>query len=261
MSTSYTTNLKLAKPGLGDRGWAALRDGNVDKIDALSPVGGLCVTANEVPSITLSVRVAAGKFQKADGTVGTYGGGTIAVTSGQTSVLYLDGSGNLNAGTAYPATSHIRLATVVAGSTNITSVTDDRVVCVVLGTDSQPFLPLAGGTLADGASVVVGTGTGTMIGTSSAQKLGFWGATPTARPTPYTQVYTTADHTISTYSANVQSSAFTGIASGVGGTPYAQLTDLNNLRVAYENLRTFAEDVAQALNALIDDLQSMGLLG
>jgi hypothetical protein len=249
MSTSYTANLKLAKPGPGDRGWATLRDGNVDKLDALSPVGGLCVTANEVPSVTLLARVAAGKFQKADG------------TAGQTSVLYLDGSGNLTSGTAYPATSHIRLGTVVAGSTSITSVSDDRVVCVVLGTDSQPFLPLAGGTLADGASVVVGTGTGTMIATASAQKLGFWGATPIARPTPFTQTYSTADHTINAYTSNPQGSAYTGIASGVGGTPYAQLTDVNNLRVAYENLRAFAEDVAQALNALIDDLQSTGLSG
>lgn len=256
-----TANLKLAKPTVGDRNWHVPILADLDAIDALSPVGGLCVTANEVPSVTLNARVAAGKFQKADGTVGTFAGGMIAVPSGQTSVLYLDGSGNLTSGTAYPTTSHIRLGTVVAGSTSITSVSDDRVVCAVLGTDSQPFLPLAGGTLADGASVVVGTGTGTMIATTSAQKLGFWGATPIARPTPFTQTYSTADHTINAYTANAQTSAYSGIASGVGGTPYASLTDLNNLRLAYENLRALAEDIAQALNALIDDLQSTGLSG
>jgi len=32
------------------------------------------------------------------------------------------------------------------------------------------------------------------------------------------------------------SGAYTGIASGVGGTPYAQLTDLNTLRTAVSTL-------------------------
>ena len=39
------------------------------------------------------------------------------------------------------------------------------------------------------------------------------------------------------------------------------MSDLNNLRAAYENLRQFAENVAQVLNALINDLQSTGLAG
>jgi hypothetical protein len=38
-------------------------------------------------------------------------------------------------------------------------------------------------TLADGANIVVGTGTGTKIGTSASQKLALWNATPTAQPT------------------------------------------------------------------------------
>jgi hypothetical protein len=43
-------------------------------------------------------------------------------------------------------------------------------------------LSVAGGTLDDGANVVMGTGTGTKIGTAVSQKLGFWGVTPVAQP-------------------------------------------------------------------------------
>ena len=55
--------------------------------------------------------------------------------------------------------------------------------------------------------------------------------------------------------------AYAGLASGQAGSPYAQAADLNNLRSAYENLRIFSENTAQVLNALINDLRSMGLLG
>jgi len=43
-------------------------------------------------------------------------------------------------------------------------------------------LPVAGGTLDDGANVAVGTGTGTKIGAAVSQKLGFWGVTPVVQP-------------------------------------------------------------------------------
>ena len=78
---------------------------------------------------------------------------------------------------------------------------------------------------------------------------------------PYTQTYSTADRTLGAYAADVESSAYTGINNLQGGTPYAQVTDLNALRVAYENLRAFTEDAVQMLNAVVDDLQTAGLLG
>jgi hypothetical protein len=40
--------------------------------------------------------------------------------------------------------------------------------------------------LLDSRNIVLGTSTGTQIGTSSSQKLGFWGATPIARPAGFT---------------------------------------------------------------------------
>ena len=77
----------------------------------------------------------------------------------------------------------------------------------------------------------------------------------------FTQTYSTADRTISAYTSDPESSAYTGIDNAQGGTPYAQLSDLNALRTAYETLRVFAEDVAQALNALIDDAEAFGISG
>lgn len=77
----------------------------------------------------------------------------------------------------------------------------------------------------------------------------------------FTQTYSTADRTIGAYTADSESSAYTGIDNAQAGTVYAQLTDLNALRTAYENLRAFTEDAVQALNALIDDAQAFGISG
>ncbi len=74
----------------------------------------------------------------------------------------------------------------------------------------------------------------------------------------YTQTYSTADRTLSAYTADAESTAYTGIDNAQAGTPYAQLTDLNALRVAYENLRAFVEDAVGMLNGVVDDLQTIG---
>lgn len=90
--------------------------------------------------------------------------------------------------------------------------------------------------------------------------LGFNSATPVTKPAAYTQYYTMADRTLGPYTSDPEGSAYSGIASGVSGAPYAQATDLNALRAAYENLRAFTEDLAQQHNAMLDDLQAYGLL-
>lgn len=90
--------------------------------------------------------------------------------------------------------------------------------------------------------------------------LGFLGATAIARPTAYTQTFSTADRTFAAYTSDPESGAYTGIDNAQAGTPYAQLTDLNALRVAYETLRVHAEDTAQLVNSILDDLQAYGLL-
>ncbi|MHC4647637.1 MAG: hypothetical protein ACYTBJ_19395, partial [Planctomycetota bacterium] len=79
------------------------------------------------------------------------------------------------------------------------------------------------------------------------------------QPTAYTQTYSTADRTFSAYTPDDESVAYTGIDNAQAGTPYAQVTDLNSLRVAYENLRAFSEDMAGIVNSLVDDHQALGL--
>lgn len=117
------------------------------------------------------------------------------------------------------------------------------------------------GTWSDGFDFIFGTGTGTKIGTSTSQKLGFYNATPIVRPSGYTQLYSTADKSLAAYTADDESAAYTGIDNTQVGTVYAQVADLNALRAAYENLRAFVEDAVQMLNAVVDDAQSLGLVG
>ncbi len=263
MSTIYTHNAKLAKPAVADRNWNLPLNANADALDALAPIGGLCVTTAESPSASLIVQAASGRFQKADGTVGAFSGSaSTTLPPSLTSVLYLTDAGSLVVSTTgYPATPHVPLATVVTNTTAVVSLTDDRVVCGVAGAGARPFLPLAGGALAEGADVALGVSTGTRIGTAPSQKLGFWNASPVARPGSYVQNYATNGRTLNAYTAAPASTAYSGLASGQAGSPYAAAADLNNLRVAYENLRVSAENTTQVLNALINDLKSMGLLG
>jgi hypothetical protein len=69
----------------------------------------------------------------------------------------------------------------------------------------------------------------------------------------YVQTYSTADRTFSAYTSDPENAAYTGAADGE-----AKLADLNSLRVAYENLRVFTEDLAALVNAMVDDMQSAG---
>jgi hypothetical protein len=263
MSTIYTQNAKLAKPAVADRNWNLPLNANADALDALAPIGGLCVTTAEASSASLTVQAASGRFQKADGTVAAFAGSaSTALPPSQTSTLYLTDAGALVvSATGYPTTAHVPLATVVTNTTAVVSLTDDRVVCGVAGTNAHPFLPLAGGAMADGSDVALGASAGTRIGTAPSQKLGFWSASPIARPGSYVQNYATVGRTLNAYTAAPASTAYSGLASGQAGSPYAAAADLNSLRTAYENLRISSENTTQVLNALLNDLKSMGLIG
>lgn len=50
----------------------------------------------------------------------------------------------------------------------------------------------------------------------------------------------------SAYTADAESGAYTGIDNAQAWTPYAQLTDINQLRVAYEALRAWFENLRTA---------------
>ena len=175
MANTYTPNVQLAMPAPGDRTWNVPVNGNAQVLDALAPVGALAVVTTEVPSATLNVHVAAGNYVKQDGTIGTYAGSVSqAMTASATNYLYLDltNSGALVVNTSgFPTTAHVRLATVVAGATTITSITDARVAFHVIGS------------FADGVNLTFGTATGTQIGTAANQKLAFFGKTPVVQPT------------------------------------------------------------------------------
>ena len=98
-------------------------------------------------------------------------------------------------------------------------------------------------------------GSGNLEHRGSAAQVGFFNVGPVSKQAGFTQAYSSADRTISSYTADNEGSAYTGAADGE-----AKLADLNALRVAYENLRAHAEDVGQGLNAVIDTLQAYGLV-
>ena len=181
MSTSYTSKLGLAKPANSDRNWGATANTTFDTIEALAPINAGNVTPTEFPSASLNVAIAAATVLKSDGTVGTYAGGTNTLAANTTTYLYLNSTLALNTNTsAWPTSSHIRLATAVTNTNTVTSITDAR---VVLEPILAPSLLLSGGTLADGANISLNTNTGTKIATNTTQKLGFYGATPVVQPT------------------------------------------------------------------------------
>jgi hypothetical protein len=175
MANTYTPNVQLAMPAPGDRTWNLPVNGNAQVLDALAPVGALAVVTTELPSATLNVHVAAGNYLKQDGTIGIFAGSVSqAMTASTTNFLYLDltNSGVLVVNTTgFPATAHVRLATVFAGPSSITSIADSRVAFYVVGS------------IDDGVNLTFGTVTGTQIGTGANQKLAFFGKTPVVQPT------------------------------------------------------------------------------
>lgn len=130
MTATYTTNVGLTKPGLSDFGWGTTLNSVLDTIDAFSSIGGGGVKTTETPSTTLNVRVGAATFAKSDGTIVTTSAtSSLTLTASATNYIYLSDSGTVTVSTSgFPATgtAHVRLATVVAGASTITSVTDSR---------------------------------------------------------------------------------------------------------------------------------------
>ena len=87
----------------------------------------------------------------------------------------------------------------------------------------------------DGSDFVLGSTTGTKIGTATTQKIGFWNVTPVIQ------------QATNAYTSDGEGAAYTGIDNLQVGTPYAQVSDLNQLRVAYETLRASYDDLLAKL--------------
>jgi len=116
----------------------------------------------------------------------------------------------------------------------------------------------AGIIVANTQNITFSQSTGTKIGTNTAEKIAFWNATPIARPSAYTQTFSTADKTHA-----ARTSAATATTASTQTTPWgfstqaqadAIVTNLNAVRADLD-------DTAQLLNSVIDDLQALGLVG
>ncbi len=120
---------------------------------------------------------------------------------------------------------------------------------------------------ADGDNIVLGSSTGTKIGTATTQKLGFYNATPIVRPSAYTQTYSTADKTHAAFT----SADLTGITTSTTGSTLAEPSaaytqsemqqNFRRIQDQYNLLRADVADLKQLVNSIIDDLQSLGLVG
>lgn len=186
MPDTFTT-ANVRKPANNASGWDVLLNDNFDLLQDLLP--RLIVATTEVPSTTLNVKVLAGSFRKADGTIVDYAGtASQALTLSATNYLYLTDAGTLTVNTTgWPATTyHVRLALAVTSATTVTSIAHDRCLAVASGKNGNTvYLSLLGGTFDDSGGVItvgVGTTNGVKLGVGSTSKLGFYGATPVVQP-------------------------------------------------------------------------------
>ncbi len=190
MTTQYTPDAGIPYPQADDEPWDVPIIASILAVDAMVAIGSLAVrptapgATSALPSTTLAVDIASGVFLDASGTAVTYAGASNhAVAASSTVRLWLTDAGVLASGASYPAaTQFVPLATVVTSGTGVTAISDDRVVWRSYGGSSAGYVAKAGDTLADPSNFVLGTTTGTKIGTGSTQKLGFYGATPIVRP-------------------------------------------------------------------------------
>ena len=142
------------------------------------------------------------------------------------------GTGNVGIGTTAPA-----------GRLHINGTVDDQQLIVEAHSTQTANLAEwrnSSGTVqtalaGNGRDFVLDSTTGSKIGTATTQKLGFWNKTPVI------QQVTNA------YTSDSESVAYTGIDNAQAGTPYAQVTDLNALRTAYETLRASYDDLLTKL--------------
>lgn len=132
---------------------------------------------------------------------------------------------------------------------------------------SDRFKLLVGQGAADKGSEVFSTmiEVRAIAGTGSLGQMGFFGASPTNRPSAYTQTYST---TTRTHAAR-QAAALTDNSSGTsGGTTLAAVSDTASAANAIATLAAMVNKIitdqvntAGVVNSLVDDHQALGLAG
>lgn len=208
MATTYDA-LGQGTPAFNDP-YTAVLDANRALLVAQAALGSLKVRAAEIPSTTLNVRVSAGSFRGTSGAIVAYAGTTAqAMTTAATNYVFLNDVGTLQANTTGFPANVVRLATVVAGATTITSVTDARVPWTLVGVGTPT---IAAGTGAGTAPTVViaGSDRAGLITVTT-------GTTPTASATVATitfgRPFGTAPAAVLLTPAGAVSAALSGIAA------------------------------------------------
>lgn len=243
MSSTYTTNVKFNKPAANDTGWDTPVRSNCDLADALATVSALAVTTHEQPSSTLLVDVAAGQFVDQSGTVQTYAGVSgQAITLSTTKVIYLDGAASwaLTVAASYPTTIHVRLATVVAGATTITSITDNR-QCLSHAGQRIPVVTHLLSTSASSPTIAAGAaaGSGPTVAASGTDLAGTVSVTTGTAPT--TGILATVTFNVAFASAPraIHLTPANSVSAGVAADVFA---NVSNITTAH-----FTVDAATAL--------------
>jgi hypothetical protein len=128
-----------AIPQFAPEGWHNYMNANWDTLAGIAGIGDLAVQPRDydaaIQSNSLYVKVYAGNYAKADGTIGAYPGvAGFLLAANATSCLWLTDAGVLTAGAAFPTTAHVRLASVSTDATKVTGITDERIYASVQGT-------------------------------------------------------------------------------------------------------------------------------
>lgn len=147
MADAYSDNSQFVLMETGRKNWGTIVNANLTKLDGYSAIGGLVVVPAEVPASTsLNVIVKPGVYlRKSDGAMVSFGGGTLLLSAVNTHSIYLNSSGvPASSTTGFPAGEIVRLATVVAGASSITSITDTRTMLESSGVPAPSLMGASG---------------------------------------------------------------------------------------------------------------------
>ncbi|KKL86545.1 hypothetical protein LCGC14_1943700, partial [marine sediment metagenome] len=152
-----------------------------------------------------------------------------------------------------------------SGSTNtntlLLAANDTTFITLTTGaTDTMAFGAFTANgdiTMGDAKNIALNTTTGTKIGTATAQKLGFYNATPVAQPGAYTQTYSTGNKTV----ANATCASMGDLVATSGGWGASSEINFDKVTTAVDQIIADNLDLRQAVTSIIDDLQALGLVG
>jgi hypothetical protein len=165
VSTTFTTNLGLGIPNTGDASYVSTFANDLNAIDS-GVLGAFGVSVTENPSATLNVRINGGTMIASTGSkILVSSIAAQAMTANSTNSIYVSDAGAISVSTSgFPAigTFHVPLATVVTGSSTVTSIVDARLPYGSCGANRNAlYLSLAGGNMTGPISC---TGTGNSAG-------------------------------------------------------------------------------------------------